>query len=257
MEKPLIAIVHENDALAKMQAGLPSLGFRVHAFSTPSDFISSREKFSSDAIILDRRSAEAMTLSALPNSNTRPVIMVSEADNAKISDRIPENFIELPNDLLVLFRFLQENLTMFRRRHLRLNISLPGIYCHGEGCHVAEIMSLGTGGAFIKTGWHHLERDDLIKIGIPLLGMSRELEIEGHVVYHIEPNEGNNYLQGVGIRFTRPETETVRIVEEYIRYFLQEELFESPYAGGGIPASNFVRPRLNHFAGDGRLTLKV
>lgn len=263
MEKPVITIVHENDALAKLQAGLPSLGFRVRAFSSLPGFISSREKNSSDAIILDRRSAEELALSPewarlfLPNGENCPVIAISEAGSAEIPDSVSENVVELPNDLLVLFRFLQENLAMFKRKHLRLRISLPGIYFHGEGCHVAEIMSLGTGGAFIKTGLHHLERDDLIKIGIPLLGMNRELEIEGRVIYHIEPNEENNYLQGVGVRFTRPETDTVTIVEDYIRYFLQEELFESGCAGGNIPALNFVSPRLNRFAGDVRLALKA
>jgi Tfp pilus assembly protein PilZ len=260
MEKPLITIVHENDALIKLHAILPPLGFRVRAFSSLSHFMSSPERGSSETIILDRRSAEAWILSTEslklpPMSENRPVMVISEGAS-DLSGKVPHNFIELPCDLLVLYRFLQENLPVFSRKHLRLKIRLPGIYCHGEGCHVAEIMSLGTGGAFIKTGWHRLQRDDMIKIGIPLLGMNRELEIEGRVVYLVEPNEENNYLQGVGLRFTRPETDKVRIVEDYIRYFLQEELCETPRVDFNLPSPNFVPTRLNRLAGDARIALK-
>jgi Tfp pilus assembly protein PilZ len=260
MEKPLITIVHENDALIKLHAILPALGFRVRAFVSLSAFMSSPEKTSSEAVILDRRSAGVLIRSFesakfLSNSENRPVIVISE-DASDFSDETSKSYIELPNDLLILFRFLQEKLPVFSRKHLRLKIRLPGIYCHGEGCHVAEIMSLGTGGAFVKTGWHRLRRDDLIRIGIPLLGLNRELEIEGRVIYLVEPNEENNYLQGVGVRFTRPETDNVRIVEDYIRYFLREELYETPCVGSNFPPLDVLPPRITRPAGDARVALK-
>jgi Tfp pilus assembly protein PilZ len=244
MEKPLITIVDENEALIKLQAVLPPLGFRVRMFLKLSDFMSAPEKTSSEAIILDGRSAEALILLTesgrlLSCIENRPVIIISEAGNMKIYQNFPSKYFELPYFLPMLFRFFQENLPVFRREHMRLKTSLPGIYCHGEGCHVAEIMSLGTGGAFIKTGWHQLENNDLVRIGIPLLGMNKELEIEGRVVYLIEPNEENKYLQGVGVCFTRPETETVCYVEDYIRYFLQEELLKVDRACVN-PALNFL-----------------
>jgi len=240
MEKPLITILHENGSLDKLYSILPFLGFRVHTCASLTAFMSSPEELSSEAVILDRRSAEAFIESTgsseFPSgSKSRPVIVISE-EGGEISHSDAKNYAELPNDLLILFRFLQDNLPVFRREHLRLKLSLPGIYCHREGCHVVEIMSLGTGGAFIKTGWHQLVKDDPVRIGIPLVGMNKELEVEGRVVYCIEPDEANNYLQGVGVRFDRPETETVRKVEDYIRFFLQEELFESRYAGFEIPS---------------------
>jgi hypothetical protein len=82
------------------------------------------------------------------------------------------------------------------------------------------------------------------------------LEIEGRVIYHVEPNEENNYQQGVGVRFTHPETETVRTVEDYIRHFLQGELHENRFSDGDPSALGFIHPDIIRSADNARLSLK-
>jgi Tfp pilus assembly protein PilZ len=103
---------------------------------------------------------------------------------------------------------------------LRISVHLPGIIFREAGCSFGDILSLGTGGAFIKTGCNNLRRDEPVDVIIPLMGMKKELEISSRVIYHISPTPENNYQQGVGISFSRPDPETVREIYEYISHSL-------------------------------------
>lgn len=129
-----------------------------------------------------------------------------------------------PVDVIALHERICRCIDHYPRKHLRMPAHLPCFFSVRGFHSFGEILSLGTGGAFIKGLCHHLRAGDLVDVCIPLLGMKREVEIRSRLVYSVFPKSENNYLQGVGVEFVSPDRETYRLLVDFLRLSLQDEI---------------------------------
>lgn len=229
LKQPFAVLAYHRNDLRTLGTALSRMGVRVLVLSRVADLIPTLEKATPDLLVLDRQMAEH--LSPVPNQKAHfalpagalPVVMVAGAnDPGKGTDFFFQS-LRLPVDVRDLHHLLQENLKNCPRRDLRIRVKLPGILFHdGEG-YFTDILSLGTGGAFIKTSMRHIGRGALIELGVPLLGLRKELELRSRVLYQVHPCQENNYQQGIGVSFIGPEGGIVRELEKYINYALLME----------------------------------
>lgn len=138
---------------------------------------------------------------------------------------IPEPWVglDVPIDIFALFELVQKHLEKHPRRNLRMEVRIPGMVCRDNTSELAEVLSISTRGMFIKTSYR-LEPEDQFQVVFPLLGMNRELELPGRVVYRMEPRPENNYRQGVGLEFADLSDETRRQLEAFLEQRLLGEL---------------------------------
>ncbi|PLX93788.1 MAG: hypothetical protein C0621_06715 [Desulfuromonas sp.] len=157
----------------------------------------------------------------------------------------PFDYLGPQLDVIELHQLMITRLCKFPRRHLRMSVKLPGLFYQGERCFFGEIVSLGTGGAFIRAGMAQIGDGEVLSLHIPLLGVKKELEVEGKVVYQIHPTPENNYLQGIGVTFTPTDELRSELLQNYIRHAL---IHDEDYvtADGGLtssPATASTSPR--------------
>ncbi|MEZ4483350.1 MAG: PilZ domain-containing protein [Syntrophotaleaceae bacterium] len=148
---------------------------------------------------------------------------------------VPHEALPVPVDIFTLFEKVQRYLEKYPRKNIRLALQLPGMLCLGNSCHLAEVLSLSTRGLFIKTGFR-LQKGDSFRIVFPLLGMKRELEMGGRVLYCVRPDPDNNFLQGVGVEFTDISQETQQALQGFLEGCLLDEL--PGQAGAKLLAEN-------------------
>jgi len=120
-------------------------------------------------------------------------------------------------DPLVINELLVRHLQGYSRKEPRVDIKLPGLVACGERTQFCEILSIGPGGAFIKTGSALPLLDSAVTMHIPLMGMRMEIEMEARVVRHVLPSEANNYLQGFGVAFSSPDPRQLDAIADYLR----------------------------------------
>jgi Tfp pilus assembly protein PilZ/CheY-like chemotaxis protein len=142
-------------------------------------------------------------------------LLVLSASAAPPAVEVPHEHLPVPIDLFVLFEKVQKHLEKIPRKNIRLPIKLPGMLCLGKSCHLAEVLSLSARGLFIKTGFR-LQTGDRFHIVFPLLGMKKEVELEGRVLYCVHPDPENNFLQGVGVEFTSLDEKTLESLQSFI-----------------------------------------
>lgn len=150
-----------------------------------------------------------------------PVIVIGEVG---VTDPLqePHDYIDAPVDIFDLFALVQKYLEKYPRKNLRLAVRLPGLIRSGSASHLAEVLSLSREGLFIKSGFL-LEKGAEVIINLPLLGMKKELELVGTVLYRVHPGPENNYLQGLGVGFEPSRNPDQRALEAFIeRRFLGE-----------------------------------
>jgi Tfp pilus assembly protein PilZ len=136
---------------------------------------------------------------------------------------VPHESLPVPLDLFTLFEKVQKHLEKYPRKNIRLPLKLPGMLCLKRTCHLAEVLSLSTNGLFIKTGFR-LKEGERFHIAFPLMGMKREVELEGRVLYCVNPDPENNFLQGVGIEFTSMDEQTLKALQAFIESCFLEGL---------------------------------
>lgn len=141
-------------------------------------------------------------------------------------------------DVIELHQLMITRLRNFPRRHLRMSVKLPGLFYQGERCFFGEIVSLGTGGAFIRAGMAQVADGETLSLHIPLLGVKKELEVEGEVVYQIHPSPENNYLKGIGVAFTPTDELRFELLQDYIRYALINDEEEHDAADSGLSSAS-------------------
>lgn len=155
------------------------------------------------------------------NAGTPLIVMT---DNLKSSSlEIPHETLPVPVDIFHLFEKVQKYLEEFPRKNIRLALQLPGMLCLGNSCHLAEVLSLSTRGLFVKTGFR-LQKGDNFRIIFPLMGMKKELEVGGRVLYSVRPDPENNFLQGVGVEFTDISQETLEALQGFLEGCLLDGL---------------------------------
>ncbi|MEJ2200687.1 MAG: PilZ domain-containing protein [Desulfuromonadaceae bacterium] len=132
----------------------------------------------------------------------------------------PHDLLSVPIELFSLFECVQRHMERFPRKNLRLAVKLPGMFSNGSTSYFAEVLNLSVQGLMIKTSFR-LEKDDRLTVCLPLVGMRKEIELEGKVLYPVHPTPDNNYMQGAGIGFLNLTTETRQVLEDFIekRFF--------------------------------------
>jgi len=225
--KRLLLADSRNELLTTLEVILKHWGYRVLASSSPNNILQSLQTSQPELLIV----GENLLHSPLEQLNRALKYLISDPSTAVIllkdgaETEIPVADIprlEVPVDLFVLFENVQAYLEQHPRRNLRLTVDLPGMVCQGERSNLAEVISVSNHGLFIKTTFQLGAGDDL-RVVLPLIGMKKELDLPGKVIYRMEPNALNNYRQGVGIEFTDLGEDEQRVLEDYLeKQFLTE-----------------------------------
>jgi hypothetical protein len=160
------------------------------------------------------------------SEGNRPLIVLQEGQ-AALPIAVLHEALGVPPDLFSLFSLVQKHLEKHPRRNLRLAIQLPGMLCTGASCHLAEVLSLSTNGLFVKTGFRPA-KDALLRVVIPLMGMQQELELDGRILYRVEPGPGNNYFQGIGIEFAELSKEARLALQAFLEHRFIDDLATRP-----------------------------
>ena len=151
-----------------------------------------------------------------------PLLILPDGQTASEVE-VPHETLTVPVDLFHLFEKVQKYLEPYPRKNIRLALQLPGMLCLGNSCHLVEVLSLSTRGLFIKTGFR-LQKGDSFRIVFPLLGMKKELEVGGRVLYCVQPDPDNNFLQGVGVEFSDLCQDTLEALQSFLESSLLDEL---------------------------------
>lgn len=144
----------------------------------------------------------------------------------------PDATLNVPVDIFTLFSFIQTQVEKHPRCNLRLRLHLPGMYCtSGEDFVLADVLSLSTNGLFFRSPLKLTCGTRLFAV-FPLFGHGKELEVEGTVLYVIEPSPQNNYVQGFGLGFAPLSPEQATLLERFIaESFLSEVAACQPGVG--------------------------
>jgi Tfp pilus assembly protein PilZ/CheY-like chemotaxis protein len=243
--KRLLLADHREELLATLEVILRHWGYRVVASSRPENLDELLRETAPDLLIVGARmAADPRLAGALAREVTqrqRPLIILKSPD-VPATPPLPHESLGVPVDLFALFRLMQQHLEKHPRRHLRLAVRLPGLLCAGESCHLAEILSLSSEGLFLRTCFR-LGDDTRLKVVLPLLGMKQEVELDGRVLYRVEPTAENNYLQGVGIEFTDLSDEARRQLRSFLKHRFLGDLAD--------------RPEGQHLGGDDEVILRL
>lgn len=235
--KRLIIGDSRDKLLSTIEVILRNWGYRLLVSTRPEQILAFLKESSPDLLILgagmlDRAPALGEAVAARMKDAVLPLIILGE-EGAVGPFPSPHETLAVPIDIFALFKLIQKHMEKYPRRHLRLALKLPGILCRDEACHLTEILSLSTEGLFIKTGYR-LEPGANLSVVFPLMGMKRELELTGRILYCVHPAQENNYLQGVGIEFTGLDKETTRTLEAFIEERLLGEISERPATTGDL-----------------------
>jgi Tfp pilus assembly protein PilZ len=238
--KRLLLADCRDELLTTLEVILKHWGYRVLATSRPADILQSLQTSPPELIIVgeDLLDSPSDQLNRafrhlLQEQKTAIVLLKTAVGTASPPAGIPR--LDVPVDLFELFELVQAHLESQPRRNLRLAVKFPGMVCQGERSNLAEVISVSSHGLFIKTTFQ-LEDDDNLRIIIPLLGMKKELDLPGKVIYRVEPSVQNNYRQGVGIEFTALGEVEQGLLAKYVEMRFLEELSESRRGLDVVPA---------------------
>lgn len=160
---------------------------------------------------------------------------------APLSNTEPETALGVPVDIFVLFSFIQNRVEKHPRRNLRLRLHLPGMYrTKGEDFLLADVLSLSMNGLFFRSSLR-LSPGERIFAVFPLLGHAKELEVEGTVLYTIEPTPQNNYVQGFGLGFSSLTPEQSVLLERFIEESFLNEIAACRPGVGTFSATQLKR----------------
>jgi hypothetical protein len=231
MKKPLIVLVQHkgnssNFDLTRLLPVLEPTGYQVEVCTCHKAklLLPAPGRISPDLLIVDHRLSSGNALFSGKDPSTCPQIVLSEEKKILIAPFGKVNSQEFPIDIIALHELIGECLVHYPRKNLRICVHLPCYFSSKGISTVGKILSLGTGGAFIKPMCRHVLAGDIIELGIPLLGMKKELELPSRVIYRQEATPENNYLQGLGVEFLPMCRETTLVLHDFLKRTLLNDL---------------------------------
>lgn len=251
MKQPVVFTSWKDAELAQVASVLRRCCFQVQFFPRGENLLAALRKGGADLVIVDGAVAKSLAATAREKKSGGapfahcPLVVLRGGEPDDESCDLVHYSLPLPLDLAELHSLLQKLLKCCPRKHLRMTVRLPGVIFREQGCSFGDILSLGTGGAFIKTGCRDLGQNESLEVVIPLMGMKKELELPSRVLYRIVPSPENNYQQGVGVTFTHPDSDAVETLQQYITHSLLEEI--APDERCDLPFA----PLPAHASGDG------
>lgn len=216
------------DLLATLEPVLKHWGYRVLAASNVSqanDFLQQSDPClliigeqllgNPDLSLTDR-------VSDLLHSGDLPLLAIGQEDSASPAAR-PQETLSVPVDIFTLFTFIQRFVEKHPRQNLRLRLRFPGMYKSDNTDYtLADVYSLSIRGLFFKAA-ARLEVGDSLSVVFPLLGHCKELEVGATVLYTVQPENQNNYMQGFGVAFNHLSDEEKSSLQDFIEEkFLKE-----------------------------------
>lgn len=244
--KCLLLADNRSDLIDSLEPILKHWGYRV-LVATKVDQIAVFLKESEPALALigsqflaePDLSADKAVQKQLSSAKTTLVELVLDTSSPpKIK---PVETLSTPIDIFALFSFIQKYVEKHPRQNLRLPLRLPGMYCaEGEDYVLASVLSLSMRGLFFKAATR-LKKGDKVSVVIPLLGFSKEVEVDGTILYVIQPDAANNFMQGFGVGFDD-------LSEEYqihLHHFI-EERFLSQVSSSRPGVGEFSKQHLSH-----------
>ena len=238
--KLVVIADHREQLLDVFEVILKHWGYRVMVSSNPPQIEALLKEMSPDLVIMGSQILEGESPSQKKSlqrsvlSLQSPFILLSDGNADKFEETAQE-ILKVPLDIFSFFQMIQKYLEEIPRKNMRLTVQLPGMLSTGGDFCFAEVLSLSTRGMFLKHS-SRLEKGDHVKVVFPLLGMKKEMEVEGEILYHIKPAPENNYLEGVGIEFSGLEGEDLSFLETFIEKCFLGELSAYPSAPGTIPS---------------------
>lgn len=237
MKRLLVGDLRE-ELLSTLEVILKHWGYRVVLSSRSAQLTEFLRETSPDLLIMgsqllaDKGSPLFQAVSTKMAEKPTPLIVLR---NRGIEDSLPapHDVLEVPVDIFALFRLIQKYIEQHPRKNLRLTVKLPGMFCSGDNCQFAEVLSISTQGLFIKTGVP-LALGDQLSVIFPLMGLKQELELETRVLYRVEPGPENNYLQGAGIEFIPTDKGSETALKRFIEYCFLGELSASRRGAEGL-----------------------
>ncbi|MBN2429183.1 MAG: PilZ domain-containing protein [Deltaproteobacteria bacterium] len=229
---------HREQILDVFEVILKHWGYRVMVSSNQPQIKALLKEMTPDLVIMgtdilqqnDLKQVLSKTVLALKC----PLILLTDGDIGDLEELAPE-ILHIPLDIFSFFQMIQKHLEKIPRQNMRLTVQLPGMLSTGGDFCFAEVLSLSSRGMFLKHS-SRLEKGDQVKVIFPLLGMKKEMEVKGKILYHIKPAPENNYLEGVGIEFLGLEGEDLSCLEKFIEKCFLGELNASPSTQGTIQA---------------------
>lgn len=205
VKKPAVLLYLHTTGDVRISQAMQLLGFRVEVCTCEKELlVGLRSSSGFDLLILDGRNLSALhsdTRKAISHWTAVGGVVTLTGTEGLGAVEFPFEVLDDPLEPLALHELSRRHLRNYSRNHPRIDTRLPGLYVVKDQFHFCEILNLGPGGAFVKTGGTLPATADLVEIHVPLLGMHKELELACRVVYQVLPAEHNNYLQGIGVSF--------------------------------------------------------
>ena len=244
MKRLLVGDLRE-ELLSTLEIILKHWGYRVVLSSRPEQLTEFLKETSPDLLIMgsrllaDQTSSLFQAVESRLEDGTTPLIILRDRE---VDDSLtaPHEILEVPVDIFALFTLIQKYIERHPRKNLRLTVKLPGMFCSGDKCQFAEVLSLSTQGLFIKTGVP-LVLGDRLSVIISLMGMKQGLELETRVLYSVEPGPENNYLQGAGLEFIPTGEEAEKALKRFIEYCFLGELSASQRGAGRLDPAHLYK----------------
>lgn len=221
-----------DELLSTLEVILRHWGYRVLVSTRPAPLEELLLETSPDLLVMGARflANQNSALSQIVNRHVVerkcPLIVLQEYPLITTTT-VPHETLGVPLDLFKLFSLIQTHLEKHPRHNLRLAIQLPGMICTDKTCHLAEVLSLSTNGLFVKTGFRPADNAEL-NIVIPLLGMKKELELQGRILYRVNPGPDNNYFQGLGIEFAKTSDDARKDLQAFLAHRFIGDLASRP-----------------------------
>jgi len=211
--KSLLLADDRLDFLATLEPILKHWGYRVLTASNAGEAQAFLEA-SAPALLLI--SSKLLNSPQLQLANAQlPMIALLHPDHPTVTTS-PAMTLSMPVDIFRLFTIVQQHVEHHPRQNLRLRLRLPGMYCSkGKEFVLADVLSLSMQGLFFRSPLL-LTTGERVTAVLPLLGQGRELEVNGQVLYVVEPTPANNYAQGFGMAFDPLDAEQTRMLERFI-----------------------------------------
>jgi hypothetical protein len=218
--KPAIYLFQPLAAGATWQQTLRRLGTDSESISDPEGLLSLCRSAKPGILFADRKllsDALVMLSADVTRWTSQGGAVVITGTSAATPFPFPVEELGECRDPLILNDLLLRYFPDYSRRLPRIDTKLPGLFFVGKNSQLCEILSIGPGGAFIKTGASLPETGTIVRIIIALMGMRKEIELEANVVRHVLPNEYNNYQQGFGVCFIAADPALLADLGEYMK----------------------------------------
>lgn len=257
MKKPRIAILQNNSTLSELEPALERMGFIAEFFQDFSRLRLAMKQTSPNLLLVDENvcaggetNTEFNALRHIPDKICQFLVVKKMGGHWLFIDLFEKRSFQT----IKLHDYFFKNLKSYSRKNPRLAVDLPAMLSHENINEFTKVTSLGTGGAFVKTGFRAPKTGQAVNMTIPLLGQHTELNINGRVVYATAPSQANNFIQGVGVSFEAPQKKPIEQIQEYLSTSLSMPPLsgseEKPSSNASFPArknSSHVRiaPQLN------------